>query len=80
MTSDRETAEAELVLGTAERLWRESQTGPAAEQGPQPIEDVAIAHECGLDVDTVRRWLDEAGDRFEVGVFGNTRTVVSLRR
>ncbi|WP_122818933.1 hypothetical protein [Nocardioides pantholopis] len=70
MTSDRETAEAELVYATADRLCEQ----------PDPVEDVAIAHESGVDLETVRRWLDEAEDtRFEVRTFGSTRTVVRGR-
>lgn len=52
MTSDRETAEAEVVYGTAERMCAESD---------EAVSDEAVAAESGIDLPTVRRWLAEAG-------------------
>ncbi|WP_182524844.1 hypothetical protein [Nocardioides dongkuii] len=68
MTRDRETAEAELVWGTAQRLWEE--TGA-------PVTDTTIAHESGIELATVREWLDQAALRLEVTRDGESRTVLA---
>lgn len=76
MTRDRETADAELIYATALRLWEDAQGEPGEDR--RAIEDLAIAHECGIDVAEVRQWLDQAdGVRFEIGKYGDTRTVIA---
>jgi hypothetical protein len=76
MTRDRETADAELIYSTAERLWNDAQAQPGEDRAS--VEDLAIAHETGVELDEVREWLDEAdGVRFEIGKYGDTRTVVA---
>lgn len=72
MTRDRETGEAELVQGTAERLVRDDDG---------PVTDEAVAHESGVDLPTVRRWLAESdGVRFAVERDGDRLTVTALVR
>ena len=69
MTKDRETADAEVVYGTAQRLWEE--TG-------QPVTDEVLAHEVHFELATVRRWLDAAdGVRFELARDGEQITVTA---
>ena len=72
MTRDRETGEAELVQGTAERLLRE---------GDGPVTDEVVAHESGVDLPTVRLWLAESdGVRFAVQRDGDQVAVTALVR
>lgn len=77
MTRDRETGEGELVYAAAERLWREV---AADAEGDRPsVTDLAIAHETGIELEHVRRWLDEAtGPRLTVKRYGETRVVEAL--
>src|SRR4051794_22403991 len=58
VTRDRETADAELIYSTAERLWNDAQAQPGEDRAS--VEDLAIAHETGVELDEVREWLDEA--------------------
>ena len=69
MTKDRETADAEVVYGTAQRVWEE--TG-------EPVTDEVVAEESHIELATVRRWLDMAdGVRFELSRDGEQITVTA---